>query len=460
MKKSKMQISVKWKLTLLYTFFMTLLACVIIAILLSLSNETILASIQTELKESVENAFQDIGWDDGGLDIDNDIMEVEQGIYLSVYNENSEIIYGKIPHGFMDIPPMQEGQLRTLQDSGTRWYVYDSSADIEGYGKLYVRGIVSVTRAEESITIFLRFTLILLPLMVLLTAFIGYRFTKRVMRPLYAAARTAEEIYESGDLSKRIPEGRGNDELHKLIQCLNQMLEWLEETFAREKQFTSDVSHELRTPVAVILSQCENLLDEEEIPKKFREDVEVIKRKAAAMSRMISQLLMLSRADQNRLELNRELVDLSILAEIVAEEQQEIADKKSIIIYTKVEPELTGYADETMLIRLFVNLLGNAVRYGVEGGIVEFALWREGERICGSVKDNGIGISKEALPHIWERFYQEDPTRNRSDESGAGLGLPMVKWIVQMHGGEIWAESEKGKGSTFGFWFPQKKIKM
>lgn len=457
MKRRNIQISVKWKLTLLYTFFMTLLVCIIMAILLSLSNETILASVQAELKENVENAFEDIEWDDGHLDIDNDIREVEQGIYLSVYNEDSEIIYGKIPSGFMDIPPMLEGQIRTMKDSGTTWYVYDSSSDIEEYGKVYVRGIVSVTRAEQSITVFLRFTLILLPLMVLLTAFVGYRFTKRVMRPVHAAARTAKEIYESGDLSKRIPQGRGNDELHKLIQCLNQMLEQLEKTFAREKQFTSDVSHELRTPVAVILSQCENVLDDEEVSEKFKEDVEVIRRKAAAMSRMISQLLMLSRADQNRLELNRELVDLSMMAEIVAEEQQEIADKKKITIYTKIEPELTGYADETMLIRLFVNLLGNAVRYGVEGGMIEFALWREGDRIFGSVKDNGIGISKEALPHIWERFYQEDATRNRSDESGAGLGLPMVKWIVEMHGGEIRAQSEKGKGSAFYFWIPQKK---
>lgn len=456
MKRRKIGISVKWKLTLLYTFFMTLLVCIIIGILLSLSNGAILASVQTELKTSVESAFGDIEWDDGELDIDNDIMEVEQGVYLSVYDENEEIIYGKIPHGLTHIPTMEEGNLRTLQDSGTKWYVYDSSAKIEGYGKVYVRGIVSVTKAEESMAIFLRFTLVLLPLMVFLTAFIGYRFTKRVMKPVYAAANTAKEISESEDLSKRIPEEKGNDEVHKLIQCLNQMLGQLEKAFDREKQFTSDVSHELRTPVAVILSQCESLLEDENLPECFRGDVEVIERKAVAMSRMISQLLMLSRADQNRLEINRELVDLGMIADIVAEEQQEIAREKNITIQTRIEPGLEAYVDETMMIRLFVNLLGNSIRYGVENGVTKFALWREGERICGYVRDNGIGISENALPYIWERFYQEDPARNHSGEPGAGLGLPMVKWIIRMHRGKIWVESQKGKGSTFHFWIFQK----
>ena len=231
------------------------------------------------------------------------------------------------------------------------------------------------------------------------------------------------------------------------------MLDKLEHSFQKEKQFTSDASHELRTPVTVILSQCEYLLEEGDLSGEERKSVEAIQRKARNMARMISQLLFLSRADQNRQAVQKENLDLSMLTEIAVEEQQEIALSRGIQIETDIQENIYGYVDETLFIRIWMNLLGNAVTYGRENGWIKVGLSKENDRICGYVQDNGIGIRKEDLPRIWERFYRVDTSR--TDQEHSGLGLSMVKWIVQAHGGEITVESQEGRGSRFIFQIPE-----
>ena len=232
------------------------------------------------------------------------------------------------------------------------------------------------------------------------------------------------------------------------------MLEKVEKAFIKEKQFTSDASHELRTPVTVILSQCEYLLEDSTLKEDERASIEVIQRKAQNMAKMISQLLFLSRTDQNRLVLHKEYVDLSLLTEMAAEEQEEIAGKKGIRIERDIQEQIKGYVDETLFIRLWMNLIGNGISYGKENGWLKVSLKKKDGKIEGCVEDNGIGITKEQLTHIWERFYQADASRSGEEGSGSGLGLPMVKWIVEAHGGEIEAESVFGEGSRFLFWIP------
>ena len=219
----------------------------------------------------------------------------------------------------------------------------------------------------------------------------------------------------------------------------------------REKQFTSDVAHELRTPLSVVLMECEELLRSEHLDEESRREVMVIYRKIKGMSEMISQLLLLSRADQGREKLNMEEIDFSELSEMVAEEYAEVARNKGISLKAQIEPGLRLTADETLMIRLWGNLLQNAVNYGRPDGHIWISVQKEGNTIRMSVKDDGIGISSQDLPHIWDRFYQADPSRN-SDSSG--LGLSMVKWIVEAHHGELSVESEIGKGSTFSCQFP------
>ena len=173
------------------------------------------------------------------------------------------------------------------------------------------------------------------------------------------------------------------------------------------------------------------------------------------MAQIISQLLLLSRADQGRQKLQMESLNLSELTEMVCEEQSILAEEKQITISTLIEPELYASADETFYIRMLVNLISNAIYYGREGGHIFVSCFRQNGFIAGSVEDDGIGISKEDLPHIWERFYRADTSRSASGHSG--LGLSMVKWMVEAHGGTITAESTLGKGTALTFLLPEEK---
>lgn len=451
------RLSLKLKLTLLYTLFMVLIAVVFFSILFSLSNNEILAAVQGQLKNQVQESIDDIEEDDGSLDIDSDFFSLEDNIYLSVYDPDSYFLYGRIPQGFYEQPDFMDGELQTLRESKSTWYVYDLYYYIEDYGFVYIRGITSATQAENEFRITMRFAVILMPLLILITALLGYLMIRRALQPVQKLTDTVQEIQKDADLSRRIglsksPEEKQDEILH-LASTFDEMLEKLEESFLREKQFTSDVSHELRTPVSVILAQCSTCLKDKTLTDTQREQILLIERKTKQISSLISQLLTLSRADQGRQQLTREYLNISELTEMTAAEQQILADQKHILIHCNIEPDICMWIDETFYIRMLINLISNAVYYGKDQGSIYISLRRQSGNVVGTVKDDGIGMSSEVLPHIWERFYRADSSR--SDAARSGLGLSMVKWIAEAHGGHVTAESVPGQGSTFTFFLPE-----
>ncbi len=446
------KLSLKTKLVLLHTGMMGLVVCIVLSLLFSISSHEILSNVERNLEEQVAGTYEDIEYEDGRLEFDSDIMDLENGVYLSVYEENStELIYGKIPYGFSYDLPFEDGNLRTVAAGDQQYYVLDMKIPVENYHSVIVRGIASITDAEQDFRLTLSIALILLPLLIFLTAVCGYFLSLRALRPVSRITKTVQDIQKEKDLSKRIQLGDGKDEIYTLARTFDDLLGAVETSMKREKQFTSDVAHELRTPLSVVLMECEELLRSEHLDEESRREVMVIYRKIKGMSEMISQLLLLSRADQGREKLNMEEIDFSELSEMVAEEYAEVARNKGISLKAQIEPGLRLTADETLMIRLWGNLLQNAVNYGRPDGHIWISVQKEGNTIRMSVKDDGIGISSQDLPHIWDRFYQADPSRN-SDSSG--LGLSMVKWIVEAHHGELSVESEIGKGSTFSCQFP------
>ncbi len=463
------KISLKLKLTLLYTFFMVLLTCVALAILFSLSSREVLTSTQSRLENRVQESVEHIALRNGEIRIDSDFYSIVRDVYLSLYDSEMYFMYGRVPYGFVRQPELADGETRTIRDGNREWYVYDMSYRISDDETVYVRGITSITDAEESFTVTIRTALILFPLMVLATAVIGYRFTRRTLAPVRKITDTVCKIRSDADLSRRIGFGDGEeketpagkaghrkerDEIYVLGRTFDEMLGELEIVFRREQKFTSDASHELRTPVSVILAQCDAMLASESVTEEQRSQIMLIQRKAKAMADMISQLLFLSRADQGRQPLHREWIDISELTEMITEEQQMLAETegKGVCVRGRISPGIRACVDETFYIRMLTNLLSNAMRYSPENGTVEVSLERKEDEIVGSVRDQGAGIAAEELPHIWERFYQADPSR--SETGHAGLGLSMVKWIAEAHGGCVSVESEAGKGSCFTFRFP------
>nr|WP_033124560.1 ATP-binding protein [Eubacterium sp. ER2] len=444
--------SVKLKLTCLYGGFMILLIVAALAILFSLSTQEVLSSVQSDLKEQVQGSVEELEEEDGKLEVDSDFYTMENGVYLSVYSVDGDFLYGRIPAGFGGQPDFEHDILRTVREGQETFYVFDMEQRIQGYGSVYIRGITSVTRAENSFTVTLRFALILLPGLAVVMILLSYFFVRRALLPVRRITDTVKEIREEEDLSRRVDLPDGKDEIYHLADTFDQLLAELQEAFARERQFTSDVSHELRTPAAVILLQSEELLADPSLSEEQKEQLEAIRRKARDMSSMISQLLLLSRADQGRQALQKELLDISELTQMTAEEQQLLAQERHISIETDIEPGIVMEADESFFIRLLVNLISNSISYGREGGTTKVSLRREGKMAVLAVADNGQGIEEKDLPRIWDRFYRADASR--SDAGHSGLGLSIVKWIALEHGGEVAVESEKGKGSVFTCRFP------
>lgn len=455
------RMSLKIKLTLLYTFFMVLVTCAALGILLSLSSREILSASQTKLEKRVQDSTDYIRLTDGELEINSEFYTVSQDIYLSLYDEDLYFLYGKIPYGFNAMPQIEDGRTRTIRDGDTDWYVYDMSFRLAEDYTVYIRGIASLTDAEESYMVTTRFALILLPLLILLTAVIGYRFTRRTLLPVKEITGTVRQIRADADLSRRVGLNAGGrrDEIAELAETFDEMLEELDQVFQREKQFTSDVSHELRTPISVILAQCGACLEEEDLTEEQRRQIRLIEKKAKEMASMTAQLLFLSRADQGRQPWNPERLNLSELTQVAVEEQQFLAQEqgRKVQITCQCQPEIYAEVDETLYLRLLENLISNAIYYGKEDGRVEISLESDGKMVQGKVADDGIGIAASDLEHIWERFYRADSSRTGGGRSG--LGLSMVQWIIKVHGGEIHADSRPGEGSTFIFEIPVKNEK-
>lgn len=446
--------SLKLKLTAMYSFFMVLVTCLCLAVLFSLSGNEILTSAQMHLRERVQESADEIELEDGEFEIDSDFYSLDNNVYLALYDTGGNFLYGKVPPGLEQAPQFEDGKIQTVKSGTEQWYVYDVQYEMENGQEFYIRGVVSVTETQKEFLIAVRFAVILLPLTVILTALIGYRLIRRTLLPVRQMTETVQEIQKDGDLSRRIgvSQDTGKDEFYQLAGTFDGMLESLEQAFLRERQFTSDVSHELRTPVSVILAQCEASLNRTDLSEEQRKEILLIRKKAGEMSQMISQLLLLSRADQGRQQLNKEEINISELTEIIVEEQKMLAQRRKIEVHTEIEPDITGYLDESFYIRMLDNLISNAVSYGKEGGNIKVTLHQIPSGVQETVEDDGIGISRDDQVHIWERFYRVDASRTGKEEgSHSGLGLSMVKWIAQAHGGNVRVESELGKGSCFTF---------
>lgn len=446
------RLSLKVKLTLLYTLLMLVVVCGVLALLFSLSSQEILTGVQARLEREVANAAENIEYEDGALEFDSDMMDLEYGIYLSVYDSQGVMLYGRIPYDFDNSAVFEDGSIRRFESGDTSYFVMDMYRRIDGYGMTVVRGVTSITEAESSFRITMNLAVVLLPLLVLLMAALGYFMTGRTLRPVKRITETVRKIQRDKDLSRRIQLGEGRDEIYRMAATFDELLAQIENSLKREQQFTSDVSHELRTPVAAMLLQCEDLLEQKDLSRESREGLQMIRNKLRYLSQMISQLLELSRADQGREKLSMESLDFSELALMAAEAVQERAQEKEITVYHQIQPDIRMVGDETLLIRLWMNLLNNAVNYGKVGGHIWITLKKDGGAVCCSVRDDGIGISQENLPKIWERFFQADPSRTSQESSG--LGLSMVRWIVKAHGGQIRVTSRLGEGTEFSFCFP------
>ena len=439
--------SIKLKIGLWYMGIMVLLVFSSLAIVFYISENIIHSSVRTYLKDVVIHRLDYLTIKNGEIIIDSNFDTMIQNVEIAIYDKDFKFLYGNSPNGFeMDNRKSKDDKIMIIRSNNQKWYVYNKIIELGDYGKVWIRGVMPNIGQSSAIETVIQISFVILPFFLILSAIGGYIITKNAFTPIEKIRRIAEKINEGNDLSQRINLGKGDDELHTLANTFDVMFDRLQTSFENEIQFTSDVSHELRTPITVILTQAEYGKDSISSVEDAQKSFGIIEKEGQKMSKLVSQLLTLARMERGRQKLNIENINLSELLEMIIETQTLSANTKNIKFVTKIMPEIYANIDEMMIMRVFTNLISNAISYGKQNGTVTVELFLQENRIVSKISDDGIGISEDKLDKIWLRFYQVDPSKNGDN---SGLGLSMVKKIIELHKGEIFVESELGKGTTF-----------
>ena len=442
----KKRMSIKLRLTLWFTLFMTLIAALCLGLMIVIGSRVAENEASERLDRIVRSDLGGISYEDGRLSLDSGFSFYKEGVYTIIYNAGKAMLGGETPPGFSVTEELQNGVTRTVEGEGETFLIFDLFMPSGWEDGVWVRGVTEYPDMRDSMGQSVTVFLIILPFLIFMAALGGYLTARHSLKPIERITELAGSISEGRDLKKRIaPEYESTDEAGRLAAAFDQMISRLEGSFEAEKQFASDASHELRTPTAVIVAQCSYLDKYADSTEDYKEGVEVIKRQADRMSVMIDRLLDITRLDFGTKKLEKTDTDLSELLQTLCEEQDN--GERGISLSTDIAQDIHADIDPYLFSRVINNLIENARRYGKENGHIRVSLKKEKNRILLSVEDDGIGIASEEQEKIWRRFYQVDPSRESG--SGLGLGLSMVKQIVELHGGSINVESEPGKGSRF-----------
>jgi signal transduction histidine kinase len=269
-------------------------------------------------------------------------------------------------------------------------------------------------------------------------------------QPLRDMARAVRAMAR-GDYRQRV-NARSRDEVGQLAEAFNRMAGEMEGLERLRRDLVANVSHELKTPISALRARLENLLDGVEEPDPAI--LGVMLQQAERLSRLVDQLLDLSRLESGDVPLDIEQVELASLVERVVNEVEVARADNGISVHNLVPPGFPPLeADRERIHQVLFNLLDNAFRFTPSGGEVTVRAVQENGSLEVSVEDTGPGIPAENLPWVFERFYRVDPSRSR-DDGGTGIGLAIARSVVEAHGGKIWAESEVGHGSRFRFVLP------
>jgi len=326
-------------------------------------------------------------------------------------------------------------------------------------GQVY--GIVQVGQSLESVQDTLRQLLLILAIAVPFTLAIasvgGLFLADRALSPIDRITRAAQRI-SAEDLGQRLGLTLPDDEVGRLARTFDAMLARLDEAFRRQRQFTADASHELRTPLTVMKGDIGVALNRPRRTSEYRRVLAELEEEVDRLTRLVEDLLLLARADTGQPLLHPEPLDLAGLLRAVVEQVRPLAEAKGLTLHLQVPDVLLLNGDPDKLIRLFLNLLDNAVKYTPAGGQVTLQTNVVGGKpsaVIVRVTDSGSGIPPEHLEHIFKRFYRADESRSRAG-GGSGLGLAIARWIAEAHGGRITVDSELGRGSTFSVWLPRR----
>lgn len=331
--------------------------------------------------------------------------------------------------------------------NGTRVRVATSVHTIETR-RVFLRVAHSEEALWQEMEEFVSVLLLGLPLALVLAGFGGFALARKALAPVDVMAHKAERI-SAERLSERLPIENPDDELGQLARSFNATLARLEGAFEQLRRFTADASHELRTPLTAIRSVGEVALQTTRSATEYREVIGSMLEETDRLTRLVDSLLTLSRADAGHIHVERTDISVLDLVQEASSLVEVLAEEKRQRISVEGEPALTVSGDRLILRQALVNLIDNAIKYSPSGAeiVVRVRAGKDGQLIV-EVVDQGPGVPQEHQSRIFDRFYRVDRARSR-EWGGAGLGLAIARWAVEVHGGQITLESAEGRGSTF-----------
>ena len=442
------KMSIKLKMALWYGMLTAILLVVFLIISFSWLSESMYGDLKGKARETAEQIESDLAPGNSDKVKIPSNYTVASDKMVAVFDKNGTILFDNTDFPWINQEPYLNNSIWSKTVGSQKWLIYDKSIVRNKNQDLVAVVRVCILENQTGSTV----VSISLVMVVGAVVFIGlaicggFFIAAKSLAPILKITKTAQEI-ENGDLSKRILGVDSKDEVGTLAITFNSMLENLEASFNREKQFAADASHELRTPIAIIMNNSEQLIrkaknkDEDSI-----EAYQAILLESKRMEQIISKLLSLIRGQEGKYKLNMEKIELGEIISNVAEQLEEYANENCVSIsFTKCN-DIILEADQMLITQLFLNVIENSIKYSKLDGFVKINIRSNDNTIVITISDNGIGVSDEDLPHIFERFYRADKSRDRT---GTGLGLSIVKWIVDVHHGKLDVQSKLNQGTTF-----------
>ncbi|MDE6888607.1 MAG: HAMP domain-containing histidine kinase [Eubacterium sp.] len=455
--------TVKAKIAAWMTLLTAFLAVLLVVFMIAISSSVAVRTAAGQLEDVVRSNLGQVRIEQGKPQMDSGFRFYQNGVSTFLYSKKKALLAGQLPVSFVSAAasePFRNGVVRMVDAGEVRYLLLDLWLAADWENGVWIRGLVEAPENSRSAYNLLKVAMIVLPVFMALAAAGSYWIIRRALRPLDSINATAAAINEARDLSRRIGLAPGQDEFSRLGSEFDHLFERLERSFEAEKQFTADASHELRTPVSIIKGACDYALKYDETEEDRQETLDMIKRQAEKMSVVISQLLSMTRLEQGTEQAGMERVELYGFLRSLCREQA--YDTERVLVTreneTDAEPgcgtdRICVQANPALLSRLVINLVENALKYGRTDGHVWLSVQRCKQEVQLHVTDDGDGIAAEYQEKVWQRFYQVDSAH--SGDLGAGLGLPMVRQIAQLHGGYMTLASEPGRGCTFTLHLPE-----
>lgn len=340
-----------------------------------------------------------------------------------------------------------------VTEAGYRAFSQRFSAKGKSYTLIILQSLHSQKEMmEEAGTVFSW----LIPVAILLGSGGGYFLARKSLAPVVAMSSQAGRI-GAENLHERLAVQNEKDELGHLAKSFNRLLDRLSESFDRQRRFMADASHELRTPVAILRGESEVALSQQtRSSEEYRESLDVMHHEAERLTRIVEDLFTLTRADAGEYPLQPSDFYLDELVADCVHSARTLAQAKKISLTFDGAPESPIHADESLVRRMLLNLLDNAIKYTPDFGRVTVSCHRNGQEYAVKIADTGCGIPAELQPRIFERFFRADKARSHSenDGGGAGLGLAISRWIAEAHHGRLELTRCDSTGSTFSAYLP------